>query len=427
MRAGYWVLGVVATAGCGSVDNKNVDARNPDTGQQADTAIMVDAPPTVVTAIDASNIAAFTATTNAYTKVPYESVSYDDETELANGTFTPKIAGDYFICASLRVPAATFITLDIYKNAARDTSIANGIGTASGCTIMRLAAGDAVDVRLFQNQGSNLAVTADANWQWLTISRVSSTAYTTSTTTLPLNNTTYTKAPFTNEIYDDTGQFSGAMNRFTPAQAGDYEVCASYYYDFGAYIPGQMDAYVNGARDSSLSFGRGALGGCRTLRLALGDYLEVFLYQSSGTNQTIASALHWDWVVIARQPATVSLAGITGFSVTANGYAKVLYSAERFDDSGQFDVGTSTFTAAAGGDYRICASLYTGTTADGDELFIYKNGTREKALDYGQFAVGGCRVMRLAAADQVQIYVHSGANTFGNSTQWSWFEASKLR
>jgi len=417
---------MVVAAGCGSVDNKNVDARAHDTGQP-DTSTMVDAPPTAITAIEASNITAFSAATNAFTKVLYSSVAYDDETELSNSTFTPKIAGDYLICASLRVSAATFITLDIYKNGAREISIANGIGTASGCTILRVAAGAAVDVEVYQNQGSALAVAADANWQWLTISRVASTAYATSTTSLPINSAAYTKAPFTNEIYDDATQFDGALNRFTPTQAGDYEVCSSYYYDFGAYIPGQMDAYVNGSRDTSLSYGRGALGGCRTLRLALGDYLEVFLYQSSGSAQTIASALFWDWVVIGHQTATVSLAGITGFSVTNNGYAKVLYSTERFDDAGQFDVGSSTFTAATSGDYRVCASLFTATTADGDELYVYKNGTREKALDYGQFAVGGCRVMRLAAADQVQIFVHSGANTFGSSTEWDWFEVSKLR
>jgi hypothetical protein len=77
----------------------------------------------------------------------------------------------------------------------------------------------------------------------------------------------------------------------------------------------------------------------------------------------------------------------------------------------------------------VCASLLVpSSTMDGDEIDIYKNGTREKGLSFGHFGLSGCRVMRLAAGDQIQIWAFTQGNkSFTNDASWNWFEVSKLR
>jgi len=413
---------------CGSVsDNPKQDAATSDTGQQIDMAVTPDTAPVVATAIDATNITTFSAVTAAYTKIPYSSVAYDDRSEFANNTFTAQTGGDYSICASIYLAYATFLTIDVFKNGTRERGLANGTDIASGCSIVRLSAGDAVDIRVYQNSGADRTVDPQANWQWLTITSAASTAHVKATQQLVLANVTYQKVAYTNEIYDDAMLFNSTTSRFTAAQAGDYQVCASYYLNH-AVIPTQMDVYLNDARNSTLSFGVGGVGGCRTLRLTTTDAIDVYLHQFSGSQQTMNAEQFWDWVVIGQQSATVSVAGIANFSLPATTFTKVPYVTERFDDSGQFDVGTSTFTAATGGDYRVCASMLTATTADGDELHIYKNGVIEKGLDYGHHGVAGCRVLRLAAADQIQIFAWSPSTVnLTSDSAWDWFEVSKLR
>jgi len=53
----------------------------------------------------------------------------------------------------------------------------------------------------------------------------------------------------------------------------------------------------------------------------------------------------------------VSLTDINVFAAPAATFTKVPYVTELFDDANEFDTTTNRFTAAAAGDYQICASL----------------------------------------------------------------------
>lgn len=426
-----WIVGLVAVAACGKVSNKPVDApvQHDSPGGGSDAPKQMDAPAVGATAIAADDITPFTMANVTFTKVPYVSVAYDDlsEYDMTSSTFTAKAAGDYLICASLYLNNFSVrAELDLYKNGTRDRGFAEGFGVTTGCRVIRLAAGDAIDVEAWQNSGSNLSPTADANWNWLTIQRVTATAMIENTANMSVASATFTTIPFANEIFDDASQFDPATSKFTAKAAGDYLMCAAK--DISPNVRGEADVFVNGTRERGFALGPAAITGCHSVRLAAGDAVDIELYQQSVATASMTADVSWDWMTVVPQTASVAEIGITGFSAPAQVFTKVPYSTEAFDANGEFDVGTNTFTAATAGDYLVCASLASFTTTDGDELDIYKNGVREKGLHFGQAAITGCRVLRLAHNDQIQIeYYRPGAVTFSSDANWDYLTVSKLR
>ena len=123
--------------------------------------------------------------------------------------------------------------------------------------------------------------------------------------------------------------------------------------------------------------------------------------------------------------ASVYAGNISSFSLPNQTFVKVPYTNEVYYDEGEFDVGTNTFTAKAAGDYEVCASFDVRTTAYRSEIDIYKNGNREKGLYSGFAATGGhCRIIRLAANDQVSIYAYQASGSTQTVTVldplWDW-------
>ena len=310
----------------------------------------------------------------------------------------------------------------------RERGFAYGYGPTTGCRAIRLVAGDALDVRMYQASGNNVTTAPNPYWDWLTIEEVLSTAAIENTAQVTVPNATFVKVPYANEVFDDASQFDPANSRFTAAQAGDYQICASM--DLGSNdSSAELDVYINNKRERPIAFGVGVVTGCRTVRLAANDAVEVWLYQDSGATVTIQPDSSWDWLEIQSQPATVSAVGIASFSAPGpNTFEKLSYASELFDDHGEFDIGSSTFTAASAGDYQLCASLFTGTSSYGDELDVYKNGVREVGIGYSKYAQRGCRTLRLASNDQLQVwYANTAAASVDSDTLWDWIELSKLR
>ncbi|MGE5184721.1 MAG: hypothetical protein ACM31C_21765, partial [Acidobacteriota bacterium] len=136
----------------------------------------------------------------------------------------------------------------------------------------------------------------------------------------------------------------------------------------------------------------------------------------------------WDWVTFSPLTLSVYEQTLTPFSATGGQFTKIPYTTEAFDTNGEFDVGTSTFTAATAGDYLVCASLASGNTGFGDEIDIYKNGTRGKGIHYFRSGTPGCRVERLAAHDQLQVFYYDPATTsVPNDAPWTYLDIAKLR
>jgi len=123
-----------------------------------------------------TNLTSFSLPQGTFVTVPYATKVYDDRSELdpATSAFTAKTAGDYEVCASIVAHQnVNGLELDLYVNGARTRSIAEGIAStytmASGCTTLRLAASDKVDVRVFQNSPGTITMSDDPTWDWVTI------------------------------------------------------------------------------------------------------------------------------------------------------------------------------------------------------------------------------------------------------------------
>ena len=91
-----------------------------------------------------------------------------------------------------------------------------------------------------------------------------------------------------------------SMSRFTAAQAGDYQFCASL---LGA-LAFEMDLYINGTRENAFAGGTGDNAyshGCRTVRLAAGNYVEIWADAAATTALTTYPAnTYWDWLVVSK-------------------------------------------------------------------------------------------------------------------------------
>jgi hypothetical protein len=132
--------------------------------------------PTTVSLDDAS---AFSAASGVFTKVPYISKLFDDTTQfdIATSRFMAADSGDYRICASLTsYPNSSTLSfeLDLYINGARSTAFAGAgaNGFQHGCRLVRLVAGNYVEVWAYQASGSAVAFPQNSFGNWLTVSKV---------------------------------------------------------------------------------------------------------------------------------------------------------------------------------------------------------------------------------------------------------------
>jgi hypothetical protein len=421
-------------AACGSVSGKSVDAGHdgPVGHMDAPADMAGDAAVTPITAIGAGNITQFTAPGNSNTTIPYVA-DYDDlsEWDNATSTFTAKNAGDYLVCASVFMGAANFSTLidlDLYKNGARETILAQGNGIADACRTVRLSVNDTLTFVVVNGQGTAITVAPDPNWQWMSIERVTEVVAAAPSAAFSSPSGQFVQIPYDTASVNDGSLFSTTTHQLQASAAGDYQICAAINLGMVG-LEGEIDLFVNGIREKALSNGVPLMSGCRSVRAAANDLIDVRVFQNTMNTTIPHDVSNADWLDIQKQPIAVSVGAISAFTTMSHVYAQVPYSTVVFDDSSQFNTTTHTFAAATAGDYQVCASLLVpASTMDGDEIDIYKNGTREKGLSFGHFGLSGCRVMRLAAGDQVQVWAYTlGNKSFANDANWDWFEVSKLR
>ena len=433
MRLVSLVLAVVVSA-CGSVSTKSNDAGHDGPGSGSGSG-MIDAaidgaPPTPFTAIGAGAITSFTAAATADTKIPYVA-DYDDLGEWSNtaSTFTAKNAGDYLVCLSSYLTNA-FSTINdvwIYKNGTRQQILAQGSGIATGCRTLRLATNDTLSFYVFNNSNAPVSVVSDTQWQWLTIERVNQVATVMTSASFSSPSGQFVVVPYDTASINDGSLYNTTTHQLQVTQAGDYQFCPSLLLSGSTTFEGELDLFVNGTRERSVSNGVQVANGCRSLRLNANDAVDVRFFQNTATS-TVPFDDVVDWFDIQKQPISVSVGAINTFVTTSHVFTPVPYSTKLFDDGFQFNSQASQFTAGSSGDYLFCASLLVPqSTVDGDELDLYKNGVREKGLSFGHFGLSGCRVMRLLVTDTVQVYTYTlGNKTFTNDANWDWLEVSKL-
>ncbi len=120
------------------------------------------------------------AATSAFTRVNFNATEDDlGEWDQAQSRFVPEMAGSYLVCASVfaALGSNAHVELDLFVNDERYLGFSASQQVAAttaipGCTIASLDAGDVVEIRVFQNQGSPLDLLSSLDWHWLRINRL---------------------------------------------------------------------------------------------------------------------------------------------------------------------------------------------------------------------------------------------------------------
>lgn len=380
-----------------------------------------------------------------FRKVPYNAELYDSKGQFDPSTsrFTAAEPGDYFICASLTsYPADTAhgFELDLLINGNRENAFANatqGGGFGQGCRTVRLQKNDYVEIGAHQESTGTMQFASNPYWNWLTIDSVSGAVSADNATPFVAENNAFTKVPYVSEIYDDGGHFSADTGRFAAPGAGDYTICASLLASASTSTSGfEIDVFINGNREKAFAGATvgGAQHGCRTVRLAMSDLVDLRVYQGSGTSMRFGANDIWNWLTINRSPPTVYANDVAPFLAPSGKFTKILYSDPRHDEKGQFNSEQSRFVAAEDGEYSVCASLttYPYSTSTGFELDLFIDGQRENALG-GYFDnhgfEHGCRTVRLKAGSYLEVWLNQQSGspmTFTFNAYWNWMTVTKL-
>ncbi len=108
--------------------------------------------------------------------------------------------------------------------------------------------------------------------------------------TQSVSNNTNTKVAFNTKEFDTATCYDTTNYRFTPNVAGYYQVNATYF--FAGYAYQQISIYKNGSVAKAGTYAGSAVALQNMVVSSIiqmngtTDYLEVFVYQSSGSSQT---------------------------------------------------------------------------------------------------------------------------------------------
>lgn len=129
-----------------------------------------------------------------------------------------------------------------------------------------------------------------------------------SSVSVTVNDVTATAVPFNAELFDDSEYHSTSSNtsRMTIPATGRYLIGGQFLFNSDATGFRQVSLRVNGATYIVIDI-RPAASGSETVgeavtvyELTVGDYVEVIVYQDSGSNMSVAAANHytaqfWIW------------------------------------------------------------------------------------------------------------------------------------
>lgn len=245
-----------------------------------------------------ANVVAFTAPQRTFTAIPYSQAIEDSalEFDATNHRFVMSGAATVQACASV----ASFVPdfeLDVFVNGTRTKAFAiSKYGIAEGCRTFPVATGDVVDIRMYQSFVPSMSFAPNPYWSWLTMQRVPARLSINDTTSFTAANNAFTKIPFTGKVYDTSSEYDVSTNQLVAAVDEEYEICASLAGFAGEF---ELHMFVNDARENIVAMSNlGAANGCRTLKLAKGDKVDVRVWQqnTTGAALTFSPNVFWNWL-----------------------------------------------------------------------------------------------------------------------------------
>ena len=272
--------------------------------------------PTGTTAARAYRNAAITLPSNAWTKVPLDTGSYDigGNFQLANSRYVCPVTAQYEVIGAVELNTASAtvgVQAGIYKNGAQAataglTSSAQGFPGSVIADVVNCVAGDVLE--LWALTTTSTPVAAGANLTYLSVVQAGAgppgptgppgsvelaTKMTrTTNAAVAITASTATKIPLGTVVFDTAGNADVANGRITITQAGKYYVTANGYLTPVAVSAGViLSIYVNGAALAQTQITGNNIAATQNLNvsetfdLKVGDYIELYVY----TNATGAS------------------------------------------------------------------------------------------------------------------------------------------
>jgi hypothetical protein len=394
-------------------------------------------PDAATVAVSVDENAVFEAPSGTFTSTTYYGEIYDNANnyDIFTRKFTLNYNGaytGYFLFCASQVSFTTDFEMDLFVNDARERAftVSTG-GVGQGCRTIRLKNKDNVAVKVYQGSGASVTFPWNLYWNWLTVDEVRGIAAANDVTSFYAPSGAFTKVlygasvPYGGSSAYGASYFDATNNQFVATQAMDANFCAalaSFDVDF------EMELWKNGARERSFALAKhGAANGCRPLRLAANDRVDVRLYHAADHTQTIWANPYWNWLTVDAVPLRVSLGDVAAFTVPSGWFTTVPYNTVLVDDNSEYDASTGKFTAAEKGNYRFCASLASFNQDFEMDLII--NGIRENAFGAGHYGVAqGCRTLRMQQGDWVQIRVYQSSGSpmvVDPNWYWNWLTVQR--
>jgi len=141
------------------------------------------------------------------------------------------------------------------------------------------------------------------------------------------------------------------------------------------------------------------------VRVAANDTLDLEVANDLGTDIVVAPDPNWQWMSIERVTEVTAATTSAAFSSPSGQFVQVPYDTASINDGSLYDTTAHQLKAAAAGDFQVCASLaFDSATLEG-EIDLFLNTTREKSISNGVGIMSGCRSVRVAANDLIDVRV----------------------
>ena len=261
---------------------------------------------------------------------------------------------------------------------------------------------------------------------------------------------------FSSAINDTHGALTtGAGSRFTAPTAGFYKASGALVEITGSgtyAVIGKL--FKNGVQLNSRLFRLSVVNVddgftfADTVYLNAGDYVDIRVFQNSGSNKnfTVASwfnieKLSGPSAIAANEKMVLHQENTAGTSIANSGDIVVPFATELYDSHGSFV--TDTFTAQTADTYKISAHiLYASSVyAAGNRitLLVYKNGSFVKYLNYQNIfaavtaimGVSGSTSLNLNAGDTIQIRTgnnrSAGATSLDTAAGANWVTIERIK
>jgi hypothetical protein len=221
--------------------------------------------------------------------------------------------------------------------------------------------------------------------------------------------TTPTKVTFQTSVFDSSGSYDVANNRFVAPESGFYQFQSGFRFaNHTTATEIACDFRVNNVLTVNIIIYQALASGrmqffSPLLQLNKGDYVEVFANSGADASWDIQSSsvstyfagykINNPAQIAPTEVVAASYETNAGQSLTTTTITTILYEDKIFDTHNSYNVSTGEYTVPISGIYRMdmrclvdaSASWTAGERAEG---FIYVNGTLE-AQDYNELNVTG--------------------------------------